>query len=153
LYEDSQSITHLRSSCDGRWYDPSGYSRWSYGIVQWNRDNPTQNGYSLKDENKSSEWVRELRCPKGAYDIEYNVDGIYNILWSMTHGDALKVPNHCTAKLIINRTTNKRYFSCCCNRTVTGAAIIAGTGEASCRWLNPRTVSGWPDTASDRCGK
>jgi hypothetical protein len=152
LYEDNQKVLRLNSPCDGRFYDPSGYTNWSYGIVHWNRDNPTQNGYSIKGEKKDSEWVRDLRCPAGPYDLEYRVDGVYNILWSLTHGDALKVPDHCTAKLIINRSTNKRYFSCCCNSIARGAALIAGKAT-SCSWYDPRGKDQWPNTASDRCGK
>jgi hypothetical protein len=145
LYEDTQSVSHLRSGCF-REYDPRGSSLFSMGIVTWNKDNPAREGYSVKGDKIDSPWVRDLKCPTGPNRSQYKIDGIYNMLWSLTHGNVLKVPDHCTAKLEINPSTNRRYFSCCCNATGNLA-----TNER-CRWLDPRSEWNWPDMASDRCG-
>jgi hypothetical protein len=102
LYEGTSNTTYPKYVCL-RPYDPTGSTRYAYGIVTWNKDNPAKNGYSIKDENYNAEFARGLRCPKSANQSEYKVDGVYNILWDMLYGArALKIPNNCTATLNVD---------------------------------------------------
>jgi hypothetical protein len=150
LYEDGRNPANYPKFACFRPYDPTTLSRYSYGIVHWNRDNPARNGYSLKDEFRQSEWVSSLRCPKGPLQSEHQVDGIYNIVWDLQFGArALKVPDHCSATFNID-AQNKRFWSCCCT-----ASLIPFKGK--CRWINPITLdnkpdNGWPNAATRRCG-
>lgn len=63
--ENGRSIASasLQSVCY-RHFDITGYSRYSTGIVTWNRDNPAREGYSVKDELINSEYVSTLRIRK-----------------------------------------------------------------------------------------
>jgi hypothetical protein len=145
LYEGTSSTTYPKYVCF-RPFDFTGYTRYGSGIVTWNRDNPATNGYSIKDEAINSEWVRNLRCPKGANQSDHRVDGVYNVLWDALYGArALKVPDNCTATLNID-SSNRRYWSCCCNAA---ASYLRGK---YCEWVDPRSLNGWPNAATRRCG-
>jgi len=159
IYEDSMSSVFPKA---GNWcarpYDPVGLTRYSSGIVTWGRDNPVKGGYSIKDENSNSEFVRTLRCPKGANLSEYLVDGIYNTLWDVVYGArAIKVPDHCTAYSLID-SNNKRYWDCCCNAAGSAAAAALGK-DTFCKVVDPRYDpkpniygnNGWPNAATQRC--
>lgn len=150
LYEDSSTYPKLLYPC-ARFYDPTGFTRNSFGIVTWGRDDPASNGYSIKDENSSSEYVSSLRCPKGANQSEYLADGVYRTLWDLLYGArALKVPDHCTAWIAVD-SLNKRYWDCCCNAAASAAAAALGK-ETYCKWVDPRSLGGWPNAATKRCG-
>jgi hypothetical protein len=159
IYEDSMfSVFPKAGNWCARPYDPVGLTRYSSGIVTWNRDNPARNGYSIKDENSNSEYVRTLRCPKGANLSEHRVDGIYKTLWDLLYGArAIKVPDHCTAYALID-SNNKRYWDCCCNAAGSAAASALGK-DTFCKVVDPRFDprpdvygnNGWPNAATRRC--
>jgi hypothetical protein len=76
---DEQGITiHQKGLCYRR-FDPWPLpkTRYSSGIVYWDKGNPSAQGYSIKDENNSSSYTSSLRCPKRVKEYDYSVDGVY----------------------------------------------------------------------------
>jgi hypothetical protein len=137
--EDGGGTLYPRAFC-GRFYDITQQTRNAYGIVKW-ASNPASAGFSVKDENDRSGYVRNLRCPKGPYATEYLVDGVYKRSWQYF---AYKVPNHCTAtREVIN---GKNAFRCCCNLAMTTA------GYGTCGYFDARTLPDWPDAGRSTCG-
>jgi hypothetical protein len=106
---------------------------WGSGQAHWIDGRPRREGYSVKDENTSSNFTNSLICPKSVGQINYAVDGVYKLIWGYY---PIKVPDHCT---FAHEIENGQVLdSCCCT-----AAIRALRG--GCSRIDATTLGDWPD--------
>jgi hypothetical protein len=138
---DSGTIQHISSqgfvtypkfsvNCVRPYFPGTG---WGSGQAHWIEGRPKREGYSMKDENTSSNFTTSLRCPKSVGQIDYAVDGVYKLSWAFF---PIKVPDHCTFAHEIEN--GQKLDSCCCN-----AAI--GAIRRGCERIDARTLVDWPD--------